>query len=170
MTTGSSTWTIEGWTSLVQSVRNVDELELGKLVLINWFDTLGLVVDPRSLDLYPGCSQFHGFVFVLVNDSDRWLCCCVAWEENRWSDLLPLPTIRYEWHPAGNTTLLTAFTGAELEQEMSLVENRALNHIFQFQQPRVGSGHLEVGSARTHFSNNGFASGVTNFGLALDDA
>ncbi|GJW28104.1 hypothetical protein Tco_0044979 [Tanacetum coccineum] len=30
--------------------------------------------------------------------------------------------------------------------------------------------YSEGGSARTHFSNNGFASGVTNFGLALDDA
>ncbi|GJR31698.1 hypothetical protein Tco_1107930 [Tanacetum coccineum] len=45
-------------------------------------DTLGLVVEPGVVGFDPGCSHSHGFGSG-SNDSDCWLGCCVAWEENR---------------------------------------------------------------------------------------
>ncbi|GJT75599.1 hypothetical protein Tco_1429445 [Tanacetum coccineum] len=46
------------------------------------FDTLGHVVEPGVVGFDPGCSHSHGFGFD-SNDSDCWLGCYVAWEENR---------------------------------------------------------------------------------------
>ncbi|GKD90363.1 hypothetical protein Tco_1365870, partial [Tanacetum coccineum] len=43
--------------------------------------TLGLVVEPGVFGFDPGYSHSHDFGFG-SNDSDCWLGCCVAWEEN----------------------------------------------------------------------------------------
>ncbi|GKF78849.1 hypothetical protein Tco_0234417, partial [Tanacetum coccineum] len=72
--------------------------------------------------------------------------------------------LRYEWAPPQVTQLCSiAFTGEGAGTgDVYLSRSRALTIYIG----RYSGG----GSARTHFSNNGFASGVTNFGLAFDDA
>ncbi|GJX00351.1 hypothetical protein Tco_0184264 [Tanacetum coccineum] len=74
MTTGSSTWTIGGWTSLV--------LLLGGTVSIG--HTRLRTSTTGVLGYLPGHISIPTvFGFMVSNDSDCWLGCCVAWEENR---------------------------------------------------------------------------------------
>ncbi|GKF61614.1 hypothetical protein Tco_0181668 [Tanacetum coccineum] len=70
--------------------------------------------------------------------------------KTEWSNL-----VRHRWRTVTGISLVKIYCGC------------LRNHILQLSNIGRYSGG---GNARTHLSNNGFASGVTNFGLAFDDA
>ncbi|GJX93079.1 hypothetical protein Tco_0347665 [Tanacetum coccineum] len=108
--------------------------------LIHW----GLLVNLGSLDFDPGYSHsLRGFGSCIIDLLLAWLLCC------------------HGWKPAGTDFGLHRCADGVVRD----------NYDYEWAPPQQ---HREIlrrwKRLRTYFSNNGFASGVTNFGLALDDA
>ncbi|GJU84094.1 hypothetical protein Tco_1291640 [Tanacetum coccineum] len=157
----SPTLKVTDWSSCLKvifspctSIKALAVLKNG-LPKINWTlgsGIIGLVVELGIVGFDPGCSHFHGFGFG-SNDSNCWLGCCVAWEENRVVWIWFLPSVcdagQYDrvGNTAGNTTLFNRFYGSrELELEMSACREVGSNHIFQFSN--IGSDTTELVKAR----------------------